>query len=1045
MILALNELEQITARASFLKERLTGYTQFIEGNDEEKRFDIWKRRVGGSGGESAFFKRLHAENITLENAKEICADVTWNKAHALPEWSACINDLLLMLPADKVKLEEELFFDVKGYLNSLDEQPNGDKKALAEIKGAMLSLSPFLFYAEKRLTARLAEKVNFFSEKALSEISGILAGALLQLIFKTFSERLKIFILRKESFGFLLNLRDEDVIRHAQLYEQELLSGGWKEVFLEYPVLPRLMVTAICNWVDNIAVFSDCLSEDRELLEKEFNGSAVLGKVSSIKGSISDAHNKGKGVLIVEFEQGAKIVFKPRNLGIDAAYERLVNQLKDMEFPYELIAPKALNFESHGWIEFIVNKPLESEDQAKAFYRRDGALLCLVYVLGGNDFHGENIIASGEHPVLVDLETIIAFKMLQFTEESEHTRDVQKFVDILRESVLGIGFLPIWLAAGDDVCLDFGALTGGIAASMPSFKGKSIPAFDYKEELLEGFGRAYDFFTENGKTFFEDIVREYFSDTILRVLLRATNVYAKMLSHTTSPQFLKDGFLYSVEIEGFASAFLINVEEEKVPRFWSLFINERDALEERDIPYFSGHAKESDIRNYQGVLCVDYFAESVLERVRKKLQGLDGADKERQLDFIAESLSIYNKGCHNEGWKKEGQSANASLLPITDKAELLRQARSIYEEIMESAVKLGDKSISWISYNFDLKYNKTFIGQTTANLYDGLMGISLFAAALYRVGRDEEVKRTALLLLEPFRQSLRNQAYKMPVYRMNPGLGKGLGGIIKAIVMIGDYLEEEALYDDARYVTELITKEQIVKEKHMDVLNGLAGLLPALLLCYERFGHEHSLEMARLCGRQILKNKSKLAGAGFGYGSSGILYMLTKLYNTTSDAELQEGITGMWERQRNGYVEMFEEKSRGLNIGSVCMGTAGPGILYMDMTAGTEDIESPAVDLLLQQIRQYPPDHGDSLCCGNSGRLDFLIEASVKLHKPELINEANRILGWMINRKNASGHFNIEGVDSKSISNPSLFQGLSGVGYEMIRCLCPEETGSIWF
>lgn len=1046
MRLSINELEQISARASFLKERLRGDTQFIEDNDKEKRFHFWGKKVGGSGGESAFFKRLNVEGITVEQAKEICcAEVTWNKAHALPVWTEYINDLLFMLPADEAEFGEKVLFDIKGYLNSLDEQPNGDKKALAEIKGAMLSLLPFIYYAERRLMEKLEGRASIFSGKALSEISGILAGALLQLIYKTFSDRLRIFILRKESFGFLLNLHDEDVIRYAPLYEKELLSGGWKEIFLEYPVLPRLMVTAICNWVDNMDSFAAYLHDDIESLEKEFNGNAALGKVSSVKGSISDAHNKGKGVLIVEFEQGAKIVFKPRNLGIDVAYERLVSKLKDMEFPYGLTAPKALNFQSHGWIEFIKNKPLERADQVKDFYRRDGALLCLVYALGGNDFHGENIIASCEQPVLVDLETIVAFKMLQLTEETEYTRDVQKFVDILRESVLGIGFLPIWLTAGDDICFDFGALTGGIAASMPSFEGKTLPVFEYKEELLEGFGRAYDFFTEKGATFYETVVKEFFGDTVLRVLLRATNVYAKMLNHTISPQFLKDGFLYSVEMEGFASAYLINVEEEKVPRFWKLFLNERDALEERDIPFFSGRANERDVRNHQGILSQDYFAESVLERVRKKILKLDRADKERQLDFIAESLSIYKKGCHNEGEKKEGRSGSTGPLQIVDQAELLRRAESIYAEIMGSALKLGDKSISWISYNFDLLYNKTVIGQTTANLYDGLMGIALFAAALYRVNRDEEVKRTALLLLEPFRQSLRNQAYIMPVYRMNPGLGKGLGGIIKAFVMIGDYLEEAALYDDARYLVERITKEQITKEKHMDVLNGLAGLLPALLLCYERSGHEYSLEIARLCGRQILKNRDVWNGSGFGYGSSGILYMLMKLYRTIPDAELLEAITGLWERQKSGYKERIEQKGIGIHTGSVCMGAAGQGVLYINMTGRMEDVERADIDIVLQQIRQYPLDYGDSLCCGNSGRLDFLIEASVKLNKPELFHEANRIMSWMIDRKDASGHFNIEGVDSKSISNPSLFQGLSGIGYEMIRCLAPEKTGSIWF
>jgi lantibiotic modifying enzyme len=258
-------------------------------------------------------------------------------------------------------------------------------------------------------------------------------------------------------------------------------------------------------------------------------------------------------------------------------------------------------------------------------------------------------------------------------------------------------------------------------------------------------------------------------------------------------------------------------------------------------------------------------------------------------------------------------------------------------------------------------------------------------------------------------------------------------------------LEEAALYDDARYLIEMITKEQIARKKCMNVIYGLAGLLQALLLYYERFGHEYSLEMAKLCGRQILKNKHTRTEAGFGYGSSGILYMLMKLYNIAQDAELLEEILKLAKQENSRYKEMIEQGGRGINIGSICMGTAGPGVLYMSMSDRPEDIECPDIDFVLQQIRQYPPDYGDSLCCGNSGRLDFLIEASVKLHKPELLNEANRIMHWMINRKDATGHYNIKGVNAETISNPSLFQGLSGIGYEMLRCLSPEKIGSVWF
>ena len=42
-----------------------------------------------------------------------------------------------------------------------------------------------------------------------------------------------------------------------------------------------------------------------------------------------------------------------------------------------------------------------------AFYRRQGVLLALLYLLGMTDIHHENLIACADQPVLVDVETLL--------------------------------------------------------------------------------------------------------------------------------------------------------------------------------------------------------------------------------------------------------------------------------------------------------------------------------------------------------------------------------------------------------------------------------------------------------------------------------------------------------------------------------------------------------------------------------------------------------------------------------------------------------------
>jgi hypothetical protein len=64
MRLTLNELEQIIARASFLKERLTGHTQFIEVTIKKKGLISGKERL-----EAAEEKRLSSSVCMLRASR----------------------------------------------------------------------------------------------------------------------------------------------------------------------------------------------------------------------------------------------------------------------------------------------------------------------------------------------------------------------------------------------------------------------------------------------------------------------------------------------------------------------------------------------------------------------------------------------------------------------------------------------------------------------------------------------------------------------------------------------------------------------------------------------------------------------------------------------------------------------------------------------------------------------------------------------------------------------------------------------------------------
>ena len=85
-------------------------------------------------------------------------------------------------------------------------------------------------------------------------------------------------------------------------------------------------------------------------------------------------------------------------------------------------------------------------------------LLCLVHVLEGQDFHGENLIAKGEYPVLVDLEALLHN---QINSQPIPKKDALSIAHKeIAESVFQTYLLPQWgLSANDALKVDLGGLS----------------------------------------------------------------------------------------------------------------------------------------------------------------------------------------------------------------------------------------------------------------------------------------------------------------------------------------------------------------------------------------------------------------------------------------------------------------------------------------------------------------------------------------------------------------------------------------------------------
>lgn len=170
-----------------------------------------------------------------------------------------------------------------------------------------------------------------------------------------------------------------------------------EEILKHFPVARRLVNLLTRNWIDGMTAFA-------ERWIAEFGRSA---KVSSFGPETSDPHNGGQRVLVGIRVDGTKIVYKPRNLGLEQTFQHLVKEINARGFPWPLRTVEAVDRGDHGWMEYVRAQRCFGRAQVARYYLRAGALTCLFHAFHGVDGHTGNVISAGEQPVIIDLETLL--------------------------------------------------------------------------------------------------------------------------------------------------------------------------------------------------------------------------------------------------------------------------------------------------------------------------------------------------------------------------------------------------------------------------------------------------------------------------------------------------------------------------------------------------------------------------------------------------------------------------------------------------------------
>ena len=390
--------------------------------------------------------------------------------------------------------------------------------------------------------------------------------------------------------------------------------------------------------------------------------------------------------------------------------------------------------------------------------------------------------------------------------------------------------------------------------------------------------------------------------------------------------------------------------------------------------------------------------------------------------------------------------------------QLVELAVGIGERLLKDAHCLGDGSLTW-----GRGYGLNMEPVPDSGMFNGRIGEAVFLSALAVASSRADFEAAALASTGCLRASLGDATLARELAsRIGLGLS-GMGSIIYAFVLMASLLRRPELLISAERGAETVSKERIAADTKCDVFWGAAGALFGLLALLDR-GVEAVRQRAIWCADHLLARRTAdwrtgLRGwaqdggrpvTGFAHGSSGVASALLRLHERMGDSRLYRAAVEAFDFERTVYSPAVSDwpdhpdQARKTIMSSWCHGAPGIGFSRLSILPSMEakDESDIAGDLCLA-LRKVASDKlrpADNLCCGNFGRIDFLLEAAQRLQNPSLKAAAFRVAERCIERHRKQP-FTIP-QPSASVGphcGPGLWQGIAGIGYSLIRLSAPAQ------
>ncbi len=592
----------------------------------------------------------------------------------------------------------------------------------------------------------------------------------------------------------------------------------WRAFLIKYPVMTRRLTALITISIKMRRDFTKLLFDSHQKIRSTFFPNRPSARIVGISPGLSDVHEDGWAVCKITYEDGGELIYKPHISEVEGVWTVFLNEVSELAGLSPFKIPCVLKLDSGIIQEWIEQKPVSSEEAIAGYFFRAGFLSCIVFSLGGSDFHCENVIAFGDCPVLVDVETVVGRHI-----GAESTILSNNFYPFLG---FGKGLVP-----GDCALCDMAG-----TQNLPTIDGEVFfEAYAYGEYVLDGFKLAYQTLMTNERHLRELV--KGFEGLSARLVLRPTMYYHKLMTLMNRPERMRGAIDAEAGIFWLARSYQGDMDH-----LATYFVQEFHSLQALLFP------------KILAVIGQKGYAQSPIPGGLRMLSEMDCRRNARRIRVSLQSTRL-DDGAAEVWHDHEGDNTQS----IAEKSKLTviceRYARCVLGV-------LEHKTDQFVGVQ---GRNRYYFGPDKYCMMEGLLGMAVgLSASVHVIGRHSLVQET----LDNYLRALQIQIEPHSVLGFGPGLADGLGGLIRGLTIIGVHMPDSralSILDDllSRLMAEI---GRIRCSDNAALLYGDAGLL--LALCHLTIERRNAAEnmIARISEWLVPALAEELQSVAFGRG-----------------------------------------------------------------------------------------------------------------------------------------------------------------------------------